>query len=162
MMSIRESLAKHQKAVAIISAIMVVGIAALLALQLKSAFGSLPADGYFYSVDDGKTYFRMPEAQVTPFDFNGKAAVRAFVATQGDGVTKVFYLERLRPDARAVAVKLYAKQPTTDAEMEILSRGPECKLPGETAWRSFADGTAKMAWILTLKGDDGKVPVYPS
>ncbi|MDB5324796.1 MAG: hypothetical protein JWM57_365 [Phycisphaerales bacterium] len=159
-MSVRDLFEKHKTAVSVVACIAVAAGVIAVVMQMSSQFGSPVPQGSFYTVDDGVTYFAEREVRIPPFDYNGKPAVRAHVGRQSDGKLKVFYVERLKPDARAAVVKLRANQPTTNAEMEALAKGVEVKVPGEEKWRTFADPAGKSMWVQSLVGADKKVPEY--
>jgi len=106
--------------------VLVVAIASL-SLALKPA----PKPQAYFTVDDGQTFFEAP-AQVPPFTYHGREAVRAVVYSCDGGKTKfVAYLLRHPPEEKAAA----------EAILKRGGRMPpgEVKRPGEVEWATPFD-----------------------
>ncbi len=103
----------------------------------------------YYTVDDGATYFADDANKLSPFDHEGKPAVRCYVFTCDKKKSQfVAYLERLTPEAqKKMAAALEAQKkavptapganvpgpfgPETDF---IAQEGTEVKKPGAPKW----------------------------
>lgn len=90
---------------------------------------------FYYTIDDGKTYFADVKEKVTPFLHEGKPAVECHVYKCSSGAEFVAFLQRypLRKDG-----KPYETPPPISAEV---------KRPGESGWvlRDSAQGEAIVA-----------------
>src|SRR5271163_2656883 len=125
MIGAREWMNNHPK-VAIGSGIGVVVLAiGLIVAQVlagKHRYPSGPPD-YYFSDDDGKTFFAASSDSVPPFDHNGQTAVRAYVFQCGSQEF-VGYLERFTPSYHDAAV-------AHGITPETIRFGREIKKPGE-------------------------------
>lgn len=145
-------------------ALLVIGaaIAAMFFLTNRSE----PIQGVQYSVDDGKTFF-VGEPRATPFEHEGKEAVRAMICScDGGKTTFVGYLMRYKPEARA-KVEAMIKSRTTG-----LISGAEVKRPGDKEWVSdsgpvgqrpdakAAAGTRSYQSIVDVKCPDGSPALF--
>lgn len=102
-----------------------------------------PVTQMYYTTDDGQTYFADDANRISPFEKDGKEAVRCYVFKCSDGKPFVAYLERLSKEARAkyeAALKAeQAKQGDNpgaiamDADM-IAMEWTEVKRPGDSKW----------------------------
>ena len=128
--------------------------------QVRSLTPSKP--GAYYTIDDGKSWFRDDPQKVTPFEYKGKQAVRAHVFRGPDGKEFVGYLSRLTPRAADVIRKVQQRKPTdpppTPAEMGVAQGGREYKRPGDAAWVPLEKG-AEVQKITTVTGPDGSAAV---
>lgn len=112
----------------------------------------------WYTVDDGKTWFRAESTKLSPFDHEGKRAYRCYVFTCDGGRTKfVSHLERLPPDV--------LKKLTSGGFDPMANTGVEVKDPGtgDTGWVRAADPKAADIMTPRCPTDPGKLgePVYP-
>lgn len=99
----------------------------------------------YYTTDDGANYFADDANKLSPFQHEGKEAVRCYVFTCDDRKTQfVAYLERLTPDAKKkmeAAMEAQKKAdpnnqggpPPVDTEY-IAQEGTEVKKPGAPKW----------------------------
>jgi hypothetical protein len=119
-------------------AFVVVALAVGVIAVLRGAGGrsNTIAGGAFYTDDDGKSYFVDDAAKVTPFDHNGKPAVKAYVFSCG-GKRSVHYIERLTDVGQKAAQDSLQKSGghTFEIPDTLAPRAYEYKRPGEAAWR---------------------------
>ncbi len=99
----------------------------------------------YYTSDDGKTYFADDASKVTPFDKDGKEAVRCYVFKCADGKPFVAYLERLEKTSKEKynAARQQAKKGEMVIDLELIQmEGMEIKKPGDAKWtkRISAEG----------------------
>lgn len=106
---------------------------------------AIPDD--YFSVDDGKTYFRASASNAPPFTYQGQIAVRAHVFSC-DGRPFVGYLERYKPAALKVEQAGGNIPPWVDVS------GRELKKPGDTPWVS-SDKIKDLAKVLKVTCPDG-------
>jgi hypothetical protein len=122
---------------------------------LWSSFGHASAaakrEQSFFTADDGKTWFAEDASKLTPFDHDGKEAVRAHVFVSG-GKKWVAYLERCTPEGRK-AMEAVEKNPGATAQMRGVAM-MEVKRPGETTWSRPTEGK-KYADIVTVADPNG-------
>lgn len=110
----------------------------------------------FFSVDDGKTFFKADAFNIPPFELDGKTAVQALVFTADGGKTRfVGYLMRYTPRGvelvRAMHKRAHAGgPPVVDPE---LSANCEIKKPGSTVWTRMSDVAASAA-VMNVVADD--------
>lgn len=165
-MSLRETLNKNP---AIIAGVVVVAIAAcgwVVWSQMGSSSKSSAPDSVYYTVDEGQTLFADSPTLLTPFDKDGKPAVRAYVYKCADGTQTVAYLERYTEKGKAVMEKFRAEKkanpgvpPPSVGELSALGRAAkEVKRPGDKQWTNSATG-AERGLVESLKCKDGQAPV---
>jgi hypothetical protein len=136
----------------------VIGAAVILAtvgvvmqvLASRKKFPSKLPDSFF-TVDDGKTFFRASMDNVPPFDHEGKQAVHAYVFECG-GKQFVGYVERYTPEAHK---SILSGQRTAQIEMY----GRELKKPGSAEWIKSGDLAATVR-VTNVKCPDGR-PAEP-
>ena len=135
-------------AMALMGTLALIAIGAIVAQVMGSRkrFPSGPPD-YYFTVDDGKTYFAASSNNYPPFDYNGQEAVEAYVY-ECNGKRFVGYLERYTPEARALMV---AGKGTPDT----LRFGRELKHPGDKQWVKSGD-MATESRITTIASPDGQ------
>ena len=129
-MGIREWANKNQKqATLAASGIVLLGIGVIVyeVLASRQRYPTDVPDAY-YSVDDGQSYFVSKGSNVAPFDYGGKAAVRAYVFATAGGKKFVGLLERYT----AANKKLLDQGKPLTAEMVRFGR--EVKRPGDAKW----------------------------
>jgi hypothetical protein len=106
-------------------------VMAVVVVSLAMALKPAPKPKAYFTVDDGKTFFEAP-AQVPPFTYHGREAVRAVVYSCDGGKTRfVGYLLRHPPEEKAAAEVILARG----------GRMPpgEVKRPGDAEWASPFD-----------------------
>ena len=135
-------------AMALMGTLALIAIGAIVAQVMGSRkrFPSGPPD-YYFTVDDGKTYFAASSDNYPPFDYNGQTAVGAYVF-ECNGKRFVGYLERFTPEARALMV---AGKGTTDT----MRFGRELKRPGDTTWVKSGDPVTENR-ITDVPSPDGQ------
>lgn len=144
-MGIRETLNENPRLTTGITIAIIVVVFGFIAWQWRGASsqGAGAANSghmYYFSDDDGKSYFPDDAAKIPPFNHNGKEAVRARVM-RCDGKTFVNHLERFTPDAKKKLEAINAKAPGADptAAGSIQDSGREAKLPGQGDWVKITD-----------------------
>src|SRR5438552_9704577 len=111
-MDIRQKLNEHRRTtIGVVGAVvvLVVGFIVMQVLANRKTFPTKHPNSY-YTVDDGQNFFTANSETVAPFDYNGKAAVRAYVF-ECSGKRFVGYLERYNPEARRSLVELKESSP---------------------------------------------------
>jgi hypothetical protein len=148
---------------AVTAGVLIAGIAAVIALtvwQMRSLTPSKP--GAYYTIDDGKNWFKDDPQRVTPFDYKGKPAVRAHVFRGADGKEFVGYLTRHTPQAAEVIRRVQRRKstdpPPTPADMGIAQGGREYKRPGDAEWVPLQKG-AEVQKITAVTAPDGSPAV---
>jgi hypothetical protein len=155
-MGIREAINGNPKLM-VVSVLAIVGVALGVAVtrmwgNADSRIESPTVPLAWYTVDDGKTWFAGPGNKVTPFEHEGKTAVRCYLWTCDGGKTKfVSHLERLGPTMR----NRYGPQ----AEVEPWKMPPgaeQVKLPntGDTGW--IGEEAPQASQIMIPRCPDGK------
>lgn len=101
-----------------------------------------PLTKAFYTIDDGKTWFRDDINKVAPFDVDGKAAVEAIVASCS-GKQFAMYLQKCSDEGTKLIESLHEQerrsgQPGSQTkEIMAVKYDPKyqvCKLPGDQLW----------------------------
>lgn len=148
-MGLREWFNQHPTTTAwIVGGCVVLSLGAV-AMQLlggRRAIQVQVPDTYF-SVDDGKTFFAANGANVPPFNYEGKTAVRANVYACGSQKF-VAYLDRYTPDAQKIL------QANKQIPAWVEDRGREVKRPGDPKWVS-AGNVKEILPIITVKTPNG-------
>ena len=87
----------------ILIAALLVGIALLAAVHMFSGGPSMPTLGrYYYSVNNGRTFFASHAIHIPPFAFHGKPAVAAGVFVNVRGLPFVAYVYKYDPTGRGM------------------------------------------------------------
>lgn len=117
-----------------------------------------PITQMYYTTDDGQTYFADDANKMSPFEKDGKEAVRCYVFKCSDGKPFVAYLERLSKEARpkyeaAIKAQQNAGENNPgagviDAEM-ILMEWTEVKRPGDSKWVLRRSREAEQVTLVT-------------
>jgi hypothetical protein len=119
-------------------AFVVVALAVAVVFVVRGSVGptNTIAGGAYYTDDDGNSFFVDEAQKVTPFDHNGKQAVKAYVFSC-DGKRSVHYMERLTDVGRKVAQDSLQKSggQSIDIPDTFAPQAYEYKRPGETSWR---------------------------
>jgi hypothetical protein len=100
----------------------------------------------WYTIDDGKSWFKFDARLFPPFDYNGKTAYRCRVWTCDDGKTKfVSHLERYAAPAKKKLEGMTRQQQLDSLEIQMI----EVKPPGtgDRGWIDHRD--AKASAIIT-------------
>jgi hypothetical protein len=143
-MGIREAINENSKITVPIIGVLV---AALLLWMIFGRSGSTPGvpSKAFFSVDDGKTWFRDDIGKVAPFQHDGKEAVRATVIQCSDGKQFVALLEKMRPEAKAELERLQSSGEIVDTPtfQRLTESGTLVKLPGQGDWMTRDEYQAK-------------------
>ena len=119
---------------------------------------------FYYSDDDGVTFFADEATKVAPFDHNGKQAVKAYVYRFGSKSPFVGYLERVTPEGHKKISALNAAQPNfADKAVEIASQNNEIKKPGGKDWvRLNTLAGSKVVGMQAPANETGELePVFP-
>lgn len=144
-MGIRETI-NQKKAVSTIVVIcaIVVGVV-MIGLELRGNNGKLPTE-FFYTIDDGQTWFADSSSKLPPFDHDGGHAVRCYVFK---GVNGKFagLLQEYDDETREQLARRADQIPPRDATVLV-------KKPGEKEWIKM--GLNQQAMILMhVTGPDG-------
>lgn len=106
-----------------------------------------PASTYFYSDNDGKSWFKDDAGKLVPFDHNGRPAYRAFIYRLPDGSTFCGYLQRLS-DSALEQLRQLRQQPDTPEDQakvfQITAFGTQVKKPGQATWVLLASHDGSM------------------
>jgi hypothetical protein len=155
-LSLRDVVNRNPAATAGVLIVAIAGIIAATVWQVRSLTPSKP--GAYYTIDDGKNWFKDDPQRITPFEYRGKQAVRAHLFRAADGKEFVGYLTRHTPQAAEVIRKVQARKPTdpppTPAQMGIAQAGREFKRPGDAEWVPLQKGAA-VQQITNITGPDG-------
>ena len=159
-MGIREQLNRHKGITLGATCAGIVAALVLTAMQMRG--GSAVAEGapsgrFFYSNDDGKTWFIDDSTKFPPFMKDGKEAVRAYVYRTKDGKEFVGLLERytlagkkkLEDDAARLAANPLLMEDNSMAAAEAL----QWKKPGQAAWVSAND--PRVGTVTTVVSPNG-------
>lgn len=167
-MGIREKL-NNKPGIAIgVGAALLVLSMVFITMQLTSGGGASSEEAY-YTIDDGATWFPDDANKPTPFQHDGKEAVRAYVY-ECKGKEFVNHLERFTPERRKVAEAAAEAEktgkpppPAPAAAGNTVMWGQEIKKPGDKAWTP-AGNLAKAGPMAQPKCPEGTgevVPVVP-
>jgi hypothetical protein len=155
-LSLRDVVHRNPAATAGVLIVAIAGIIAATVWQVRSLTPSKP--GAYYTIDDGKSWFRDDPQRVTPFDYRGQQAVRAHLFRGADGKEFVGYLTRHTAQAAGVIRKVQTRKPTdplpTPAEMGMAQGGREFKRPGTAEWVPLQQGAAVQK-ITNITAPDG-------
>jgi hypothetical protein len=120
----------------------------------------------FYTVDDGRTFFKAPLANIPPFDHQGQQAVRAYVFKAGDSEF-VGYMEQFTAEGKRKIEEFLAANPQVRATPGIYKTEVELyqtlvKRPGDAQWTPCSL-ERRVVEITTVKAPDGSPakPVQP-
>jgi hypothetical protein len=157
--SVREGIQKHSKVFTVISAVLLVITISWIVYQVSSV-GAMPDVKYFYTVDDGKTFFAGEPGLVPPFTHDGKQAYIARLIECG-GVKRVGFMERYTPAAKKVMERINAGDKNiTSTELDAIRDGHEFKKPGDQKWKVLRDELEKSAFKYGIRCPDGKPPTW--
>jgi hypothetical protein len=166
--SFRETLEKNKTGFTIAAAVItVIAIGYLFYSSLSSgAPDGGPPDQYYFSTDDGASYFAADMKKVPPFDSGGKVAVRAYVYTCDGGKTNyVAYLERFTDASKKQMEAMIAQGKVTPLELAPVSfSGSLVKLPKSERWIPQSSPAAMQILDAPCPGTksiENKEPVNP-
>jgi hypothetical protein len=148
-MSVRETLNSKPSLTVAFAAALVLGCGWLVFHQLRPA-PEPPPIGVFYTDDDGTTWFTDSPTHTSPFDHNGKEAVRCCVFTAGSK-SFVGYMRKMTPE---LMHRYQANMGSTDAE---LAAGTLVKRPGDKEWVPMSDPRSQSVTHPTAPGGSGDV-----
>lgn len=144
-----------------------VGLCALLAVllfgiqsQVRRPVGSLPTTAFF-TVDDGKTWFKSDLTNIPPFDYAGGTAVGCTVFAGKDGKQFVGLLtkfsDQARSDLNALVKAGASPSALRNAILDVLPKEKFCKQPGVADWSPASDAGAMMKMSKDITAPDGSV-----
>lgn len=154
-MSLREHLEKNPAigiafAASAVLAVIVIGVA-----QSRPPVAER-RPGVYYTNDDGKSLFTDELGKPTPFDHQGRPAVRAYVFSPDGGKTRIVgYLEKHAPALREQLIA--AGTDKLKQGNALFAAGPAgvfIKRPGDANWVSSEDPAAQA--IRVVKSPDGR------
>ena len=157
MNNLLEWMKRNQTTLVAVAGVAVVGLVSWAYLRSGGSGPTELGEGYYFSTDNGATYFKGTADDVSPFDHGGQPACRVHFGLL-DGQTKVYYLDRFTPKARDVVVRMRNKQPVGPNDMVLLTTGREYKQINESQWHTFDEDAAKANWVNSIKGPNGKTP----
>jgi len=124
----------------------------------------------YYTNDDGQTWYEDLADKLTPYDKDGKEAVRAHIFKCGENGEKfIGYLEKLDPKVKAKLEEFQAnpanKGRIMPGQAEAEDTGRMVKRPGDRTW--VPDTSPAASRVITIKCKDGSyairvVPELPS
>lgn len=103
-MFIRELISKNKRLYGVFSVVLVVVAGAAIVRQVANIRNDGPRPmntKAFFTNDDGQTWFAEDAAKPTPFDHQGKPAVKVYVWRCGGGKPFITYMERINPTSKA-------------------------------------------------------------
>jgi hypothetical protein len=159
-MGIRETLnQKPQITTGITIGIIVVALVYILWQSLGGSSGPTgnTMGKAFFSVDEGKTWFADDATQLSPFQKDGKEAVRVHVWTCDNGKTKfASHLERFTPEARKKLEELRGKLNANSAapQMSIAMDMDQVMQSGMEVKRV---GDANAKWVRSISNEGQSV-----
>ncbi len=164
-MSVRQALQRHQKIVATVVCVVIVGAIVAIYAQVRPA-PHPNVNLAYYSDDDGQTWFEDQVFKVTPFDHNGREAVGATLFDVG-GKRYIGYLTRFSKTGVDIYQRLAPKLTGDTSVASVL--GPlfadpslhEVKLPGAGhPWVNMRDRAA-MAIVTLPSSPSGDATIVP-
>ena len=174
-MGFRQKMNQNPAAAGVIAVVLIIAAAAGIWYSMQPAVYDKPTKAY-YTVDDGKSLFTDSIGKQTPFQYDGKEAVKAYVYTCDNGKSQfVAYLEKMpagakpivqaeearaapaaAPKTEAEACAMASKRPANAVPFTALVRKPgdkEWLMPGSPAYFSVLsprcpDASAKIDRVL--------------
>lgn len=110
---------------------------------------------YYYSADDGRTWFAASTDQIPPCEINGRMAVFAFVFAPLNNPDAPFlgYLMQYDKAAKDVLQRVAAEgRPPTAEEVQVVRQGTLVKRPGDPKWVPRPEA----AGITNVRTSDGQ------
>lgn len=160
-MGIRENIDKYPRTVTAI-AVIAVALAVTVVVYSLSPPGAEPLAKAYYTDDDGKTWFVDTVDHVSPFDHDGKTAVKInLYVCEGSKQIIGSFLERYKPDAKKKLEAEFAAAKTANKPLmsipmtpDISISGTEVKTPLGGQWVSRTDFVAS-AKVTKVECPDG-------
>jgi hypothetical protein len=150
--------------------VLILLVLVIVAMQMRgggsTAAETVASGKFFYSTDDGKTWFVDESTRIPPFMKDGKEAVRAHVYRTKDGTEFVGFLERYSPAGKKMldTAAARASDPLMVTDNSLAAaEATEWKKPGSTAWVSANDPrVGTVTTVVSPKGAGDTVqPVSP-
>lgn len=134
-------------AVLVVVGVLVALIAAWIALGRSNIDPLTGSASAFYTIDDGKSFFKADATNIPPFDHQGSQAVQAMVYTSDGGKTQfVGYLMRFKPPAIERIKKMRADAKSGKRAVPgidpVLQENSEVKKPGQRDWVKLSNVAA--------------------
>jgi hypothetical protein len=172
-MSVREAI-NNKKKVGVGVTILFFAAAAAILVYTQLPAHRIKGDKTYFTDDDGQTWFLDSVYQPSPFEHDGKTAVRAMIYSYDNGgKTFCAYLMRYTTQAKkrlddAIAEAIKEGKSAGSIELftdrELNTTGVEVKLPGPGhSWilRSTSDGGQTINTGLSAHADDSSDLVIP-
>ena len=155
-MGLRESINRHPS-IAVVPATVAVAAAGLMYFLTVRAGTAHASSGIksFYTIDDGKTWFKDEMAQAFPFDHHGKLAYRVQVFRCGNGKPFAGYLESYPEDVKSQIESAGTDWNARFTVMQSASDRLLVKRPGDATWISLRHNDY-MTITRPVCGDDPK------
>jgi hypothetical protein len=161
-MNVRETISEKPRiGLAAAGGLVLIGIIVIyLEVRSHPSVGA-PSSQFYFTVDDGKTWFADAATNVPPFDKDGQQAVRAHVYRSPGGIKFVAYLERFKPNAQRALEASSSLAPDrsvgpgdVSAQQSAYIGGREVKRPGDKIWVSTTNLQAA-AEVMVVRCPDG-------
>jgi hypothetical protein len=134
-MGVREFANRYQKQVSIAGGVFTALCISVIVIEIfasRQSHSTKPPD-YYFTVDDGQTWFVESSEKYPPFDYKGGQAVRAYVFQCSSGKKFVGFLERYSASTKK---DLDAGKPL---DTGMIRFGRELKRPGDAKWTKTGD-----------------------
>lgn len=136
-MSVREMMNRNPAMAGTIAVVLVLAAIAAAWYSLKPDAQGAPTKAY-YTIDDGQSWFADRLDRPTPFEHDGKEAVKAYVYTCDGGRSQfVAYLEKM-PAGPKPAAQVKEAEPAAAPKSEAEARAMAAKQPRKPAVGQFA------------------------
>lgn len=167
-MSIKQKLEKNPRALSAITAGLVIVAMFVTTWQFISgpSYSVNHVKSYYVTEDSSSegalaTLFKDDVGRITPFDKDGRSAVRAYIFTTDEDRTRIVgYLERYTPQGRKLLEDYregkipHATQDAIDRQLE--QRGIEIKKPGDSQWVLLSDRAQASRVLAILPPGDAR------
>jgi hypothetical protein len=157
---LRETINKSKSGMLVLGVLLLAGSTVAIIVQARNMGPKGGVGDAYFTVDDGKTFFVGDRLKISPFEHEGKQAVRAHVFECG-GKRVVGYMSRFTPESiqvlnEAKASRASGKPPANIGKLQSLgTTGTEMKRPGSEKWILASDPGAQS--MRVFKCPDGKV-----
>lgn len=169
-MSVRELINRNSVVTTWVTIIVIV-LAVGLGIYTQAGSGApKPSSSAWYTTDDGATWFADDVHKITPFQKDGKEAVRVYVFQCGSGKPFGGYVERYTPAAMKQVEQLSLKSPERRSLGEAMQMQSLAltgvvvkKLGPNNPWttRENRDQFVQITSIPCPAGSDPAIPVEP-
>ena len=159
-MGLRETLNENPRlTTGITVGLIVLAIGLTFLLNRSGSSVASPVKGHYYTDDDGATWFVDELYKPTPFDHNGKQAVRARVFKCGEkGKPFVAYLEKLTPKGKK-ELEQYQSEPNNKGRMAVMINREikywMVKKPADAKWVDGSRNPDEVVQIRSIHCPDG-------